>query len=47
MGSGFAKNRPPEQAISFVDSSVVFDTLVNEVLRDTFMPDDLLSPLKA
>ena len=40
-------NRPPEQAISFVDYSLVFDTLVNDVLRDKFMPDDPLSPLMA
>lgn len=40
-------NRPPEQAISFVDSSLVFDTLVNGVLRDRFIPDDPLSHLMA
>jgi len=45
--SGCAMNRPPEQAISFVDYSLVFDTLVNDVLRDKFMPDDPLSPLMA
>jgi hypothetical protein len=40
-------NCPPEQAISFVDSPLVFDTLVNEVLINRFMVDDPLSPLMA
>lgn len=45
--SGPGTNCPPEQVIPFVDPPLVFDTPVNEVLKNKSLPDYPVSPLMA